>query len=125
MVKVKFLKSVGAYQVGDVVELADEMAEQVLKPMEYMDGEQLVSIPKAIRLSDAEKLEKAEVTAEELKKMTAADMAKLGKKNIVVTPADPAFEAKLTKLRGEDEEAGKAQKAAVKAKGKGKAAEQE
>lgn len=83
--KVKILKYVGQYIPGQII-LADEaLAKNLCTPRKIWNGQAEELHQVAMLLSDAEKLESAQV---DVSKMTAGELAKLGLKNIVHTPKD-------------------------------------
>lgn len=100
-VKVKILKYVGHYEPGQIVEVSPEEAAQLCaKSQVHLGG--LNDHVRAITLDEMKSLEEVKVDAS---KMTAAEFAALGLKNIVHTPKDVAFEAKLAAIKKADEEA--------------------
>ena len=122
-VKVKVLKYVGEFIPGQVIEVSEGYAKQLCKVSKVQDGERLVDNVRAMLLEEAEKLEVAEIA--DVSKMTAADMARLGLKNIVETPVDPELKANMA--AGKDTITGleKAKaKPGPKGKGKGQKAEE-
>lgn len=102
LVRVKILKFVGTFTPGDVVECDKEKAEQLCSKSQINLGEGAKTPHiRAMLLSEAEELEERAV---DMRAMSQAEMAELGKQNVVLTPKDPAFEARLANLRKLDEE---------------------
>lgn len=98
-VKVKFLKFVGEYKAGDVVELDEALAEQLCKVSEMNDGHGVISHQKAILMSEVEKFEENLVLGKvDMSKISQHELKELGIKYREPTPKDPAFEAKLEAL---------------------------
>lgn len=118
MIKVKFMKWVGEYQPGQVVELPEELAKQMCEVKEVHDGHKLIPHQKAMLLSEVEKLKKMPV---DINKMTQKEMNELGLKNIVHSPkTDKEYEAAYLESIGV-----KKGKLESKSKGKDKDKEQD
>lgn len=94
--KLKILKAVGHYELGSEVVVEDKLAEQLCMITEVHDGEKLVKTRKAMPLAEYIVLEKE---ARKVENLTAAEGAALGIKNIVPTPKDPVFEARLEAIK--------------------------
>ena len=95
-VKVKILKFVGSHQPGDVIEVSPEMAESLCRESGVNSGEgKIESHRKAILLEEAEAMESAPV---DIRKMSSKELADMGKRNIVPTPIDHAFEARMRQM---------------------------
>ncbi len=94
-VKVKILMHVGPWKPGDEVEVHPTQAEHLCKPTVVDKGGVLVQQRKAMTLDEAEKAKTVKV---DMSKITLPELQELGRKNIVATPKDDAFDRKLAKL---------------------------
>jgi hypothetical protein len=96
MVKVKILAFIGEWSPGDEVEVSEELSKSLTAaPQNDIHGH-FKHQPKAILLSVAEKMKTQPMN---IKKMTMKDLADMNAKNIVPTPHDPAFEAKVKAIQ--------------------------
>ena len=96
-VKVKFLKHVLNWKPGDVAEVEDEVAKQLCKKTKVdLGGGEFGVHRKALPLDEAEKLQSVKL---DVSKVTQHELEQHLQKNVVVTPLDPLFEAKLKKIR--------------------------
>jgi hypothetical protein len=96
MVKVKILRYVGQHAPGDEVEVTEEIAKHLCAKSPGSQDGHFNHQPKAMLLEDSKKLKNLKL---DIRKLSAKDMADLNKKNIVVTPRDPAFEAKVEAIK--------------------------
>jgi hypothetical protein len=96
LVRVKVLKNVGRFQADEIVEIPAEEARFLCSPRTVQLGEgKTQSVAYAMKLDDWEDLQKLPTDVNEL---YSDEMQKLGIKNIVETPKDPAFEARMSRL---------------------------
>lgn len=122
-VHIKFLKFVGQYKPGDIVAVHKDAADVLCAFTAISNGDKHSHHRKAILLKEANEISNAPI---DIKKMTAADMAALGKKNIVQTPIDTAYEKMYEKLKdGGEIDKEKLAKLSNKAKDKADAVEPE
>jgi hypothetical protein len=98
-VKVKLLRHVGEWAPGDVAEVSEALAKELCAVRTINDGPVPTKYSKAVRLDEVEKGEKLVLTKAQIAKMTQHELTQLGKKNIVATPVDGAFEAQLAKMK--------------------------
>lgn len=96
LITVKILKHVGPYTPGQVVDMTPEEAKSVCTPRERHDGTQLIRTQLAMTLKDFEIMKAAPV---DKGGMTQGELAAIGEKNIVETPKDKAFEARLAAIK--------------------------
>lgn len=99
-VRIKILKYVGHYEAGQEVDVSEDEAAKLCEVREKHDGEKAVKFQNAITVEDFEKAKSAPIDKGGL---TLEEVRALGDKNVVETPKDKAFEAKLARLRKENE----------------------
>ena len=80
MVKVKILKNINNWKIGDVVEVSKDMAKHLCHVNNLSDG---ISEDKRVRAILLEEAEEQEAADKEISNLTAGEAAKLGIKNIV------------------------------------------
>ncbi len=110
--KVQFLVHVLAWKPGDVAEVSDADGETLCKKTIVDKGGVLVEVRKAMPVEEVEKMKTMKV---DMSKVTQAELAEMGKKNIVPTPIDAAFEKKLAKLAAVSKDADMKAEAKMKA----------
>lgn len=96
-VKVKMLMHVLQWKPGDEVEVSQADAEVLCKKTTVDKGGVLVEIRKAMPMVEADELKSVKV---DLSKITQHELEEMGRKNIVATPRDAAFERKLARMAG-------------------------
>lgn len=95
--RVKILKFVGNHQPGDIIDVPQEMADVLCEPSTINLGDgKTDDHRKAILLSEAEAMDSAPV---DIRRLSSKELADLGKKNIVPTPRDSAFDARLAQMQ--------------------------
>jgi hypothetical protein len=92
MTRIKILLYVGQYSPGDIVDCSAEEAANLLSVGHTNDGTKVIEVRRAILLSDAQAQEEAPA---DLDSLAQDELEAMGRKNIVATPRDAAFEEKL------------------------------
>lgn len=125
LVKIRFMRTVGEHVAGNEVEVSQEEADRLCTPTEVHNGHGLEQVYKAMKVSDIEEMEKQPV---DMRKISQHELDMLGKKNVVATPVDPAYESRAAAIKQADEdwvENKKAEAQNKKGKGKGKSKDSE
>lgn len=95
-VKVRILKPVGTHKPGDDVDVTEEMAKQLCTPRKVSIGEgKFQHNILAMTHDDIDRLKAERIDSKGGEGLTQHELAEMGMKNVVETPLDPAFEAKL------------------------------
>lgn len=94
MKKIKILKHVGAYIPGQIIEVEDEVAEQLLVVNHFHNGHGIVESRRAMLAEDFDNIKELEI-----EELTAGEAAALGKKNIVDSSASVKVEEKKSKKK--------------------------
>ena len=115
-VRVKVMAFVMQFKPGDIVDCEPDVAKNLCKVSERDDGSQLLKVVRAMRIEDAEKLEHEKANPKDIANMSAGELAATGRKNIVQTPKDEAFEKNLALAKKASDKAAKEAAAAAKAK---------
>jgi hypothetical protein len=89
MVKVRVLQSVGRHMAGTKIEVPESEADMICREVSINDGHGVKKVRRAILESEAQKQDELSTTG----------------KNIVITPADPQYEAFLAMLKKSQAEA--------------------
>lgn len=96
--RVKILKHMGPWSPNDIVDMPDETADAVCRVSNVHNGTELVPLQRGILWADAEELAKVPIDPND-PDLTQADMAAMGKKNVVQTPPDPKLDAQLKRAQ--------------------------
>lgn len=116
-VKVKILTNVGIYTKGQEVEVTETEAKAMCTVRERNDGHKLIPYQTAMLMSDWEKIKKAPIDKGGL---SQGELEAMGEKNVVPTPVDKAFEAKVDAAKRATEEQIEEKQAEEQAKNKNK-----